>query len=390
MMSQKPELLDIIRPERSASSQFLNKVMVELRRERLPVDPDQPWYVRYDETPGGTFAQLWFMTRGCSWDRQGQCTMCNYGHSPVVSTDDMINSVTDGLSSIDRPINSLYISPSGSLLDPREVPAEARRFILKVANEFPSNQFSFETRPETVTPVLIDEIHTLMPDKKIAIGFGLESTDNWILRHCINKPDTVTSFIKARQDLYGMDVICNTSLGAAFLSPAESINDTVKSVRWALENGADLALVFPMHVKGNTLLEWMYINNLYTPPSLWSLIEVFKRLDESSLPKISTSWYRSDYGADSGVIASPSTCDKCHETVLGALDEFRASPSADTVNKLCGIECTCKDVWRESLRTPLPDLRERVFSVYERLAEDMSLGEWWDSKRQAIADELYS
>ena len=314
--------------------------------------------------------------------------MCNYGLSGPVSPAEMVGFVREGLASINRPITELYVSPSGSLLDELEVPAEARRSILRMVNGFPSERFSFETRPITVTQSVIDELHELVPSKQIAIGFGLESANPWVLRNCINKTGANDEFASAAGRLLDIDLYANVSLGSAFLSPAEAVEDTVRSAEWALEHGADIVLVFPMHVKRYTLLEWLYQHGLYEPPSLWSLIEVLQRLESSCIPRVSISWYRSDYGADPNIVASPATCPQCEEDVTATLDEFRANSSLGAVNRLRELECECRKAWGEQLKMPADPLTERVFGVYRLIAKEIGLTDWWEENASALAAEM--
>lgn len=352
----------------------LSRAMRKLRADRTVTDASAPFYVRYDESLGGTFAQLWFLTRGCSWDRSGACTMCNYGRAEQVSDEQMVGYVQRGLTSIDRPIDELYVSPSGSLLDPKEVPVEARRQILASMADAPASRLSFETRPETVTSSAVEDVTRALTGRAVAIGFGLESADPFVLEYCVNKHGTTDAFVQATRFLAAsrIDVYANIALGSAFLTEAESIADSVASVSWALDNGAKLALLFPMHVKQNTLLAWLHARGRYHPPSLWSLIEVLQRLDETLLPKVSISWYRDDYGSTRNVIARPTTCPRCEAEVLRALDRYRAAPGVESIGALRALRCDCRSRWRFSLEgapaRPLPDrVRDELVLLNQEL-----------------------
>src|SRR5690349_3981177 len=80
----------------------------------------------------GEMYQFWFRTRGCTFDRAGQCSMCNYGTGPEIEPEQIARSVRWRLASV--PAGSfIYLSPSGSLLDPREVPPELRETLLRLA-----------------------------------------------------------------------------------------------------------------------------------------------------------------------------------------------------------------------------------------------------------------
>jgi len=370
---------------------LLSIVMKKLRRDRSPVDTCQPYYVRVDRAMEGVFAQLWFLTRGCTWDRAGSCTMCNYGTASAISAEEMVAFVRRGLESIDVPLDELYVSPSGSLLDPVEVPEAARRGIYDLVNRYPVPRFSFETRAETLTPVALAEIARMLPTKTVAVGLGVESVDPWIRRFCVNKVGDEATMGQAAMRLrrHGLEMYANVSLGTAFLSPGEAIADAARSVRWALKVGADLVLVFPLHVKSNTLLAWLFDRDEYRPPSLWSLVEVLQTVDRSLLPKVNISWYRSDYSTDPGVIASPTTCPRCAPTAMRALDTYRAHPCADTLDEIATLRCDCRERWEESTRAhPTTSLPERVLDHYERLASHFDLDEWWTENADQLRREI--
>lgn len=372
---------------RNDHNSLLTKVMVHLRRDRPFLDRDQTEYVRIDRSMGGRFAQLWFLTRGCTWDRRGACTMCNYGVSRHVASDEMVEFVRAGLDSIVGPVDELYASPSGSLLDPIEVPPEARDRILALVNEFDVAKFSFETRAETISEDAVQDLIRLLPGKRIAVGFGLESANAWVLRYCINKPDQPAALRVAARLLreVGIEVYANVSLGPVFLTASESIADTVNSVEWALANGADIALVFPTQVKPFTLPAWLLERGRYRPPSLWSLIEVLNSIDASLVPRVTISWYRSDYGEDPGVIASPTTCPVCEADVLAALDRFRADPSPDSVSRFDALSCACRIEWRRSVDAqPELSLPDRVIRHYETLVREFRLEDWWIANADSV------
>ncbi len=370
---------------------LLNQVMRLIRVGRPYLDRDKPFYVRMDRACGGDFAQVWFLTRGCTWDRGGACTMCNYGHAHPVPEDSMVESVREGLGRVPRGADELYVSPSGSLLDPLEVPPRARRLIYELVASFPCSKFSLETRAETVTPEAVDELVAAMGDRTVAVGMGLESSSPWILKFCINKKGHPTEFEAASQLLRerGVGIYANVSLGAAFLTTSEAIEDAAKTVQWALTHGADMALVFPMHIKAHTLLAWLHQQGLYQPPSLWSLVEVLARIEPEFLPRVTISWYRNDYGDGPEVIVSPSTCPRCRSRVLESLDRFRYNPTSAAVAHLVAQECECKDVWRRELEeAPERALPERVLDQYEHLARTFNLTDWWSTRQQEISAEV--
>jgi len=369
---------------------LLDRVMRRIRGSRPVPANDLPFYVRVDRACGGRFAQLWFLTRGCSWDRRGACTMCNYGQAHPVAGDTMVESVRLGLESVPAGVEELYISPSGSLLDPLEVPPEARRLIYQLVASFPCSRFSLETRAETVSPRAVSELVAAMGGIPVSVGMGLESSSPWIRRFCINKKGHLGQFEESSRLMHerGVGVYANVALGTAFLTASEAIDDARSTVQWALGRG-DTALVFPMHVKAHTLLEWLYRQACYRPPSLWSLIEVLASIRPEDLPRVNISWYQSNYGDGSDVIDSPSTCPRCQPRVLELLDRFRDNPSSSTVADLVACECECKGVWRKEVASrPERPRAQRVIEQYENLARAFNLMDWWSTHQSEVVAQM--
>ena len=367
---------------------LLSAVMRRVRQAR-PLQPDQlRFVVRPDRSNGLSFAEIWFSTAGCSHDGRGGCTMCNYGRRRPISGDDMVEAVRQGLVGAAPGVDELLVSPSGSMLDPREVPPAARRRIFALISEFPATRYTLETRADSITPEIVDELIASIPGKGLAIEIGLESSSAWVQRFCLNKgehPDQFTVAINLLVSKH-IEVYANVILGAPFLEPAEAIQDAVRSARWALAQGALAAVLFPIHVKPYTLLAWLYERQLYRPPSLWSLIESLHRLGANLSSRVTISWYRNYYTDKWKVIASPTTCPTCREAVLNLLDEYRAQRSWAVVQELVALDCACKEEWRRTLETPpITGLPERVISLYRELALFFLRSGWWDRNGTGIS-----
>ena len=359
----------------SVSNPFLAKIMQELRVGRLTASTSHAFYNRTEKCKAGTYIETWFKTDGCRWDAIGGCTMCNYGHGSPTSSDEMVESVRRGLAAINVPVDELVVSPSGSMLDQREVPIDARRQIFSLVSEFPAKTYIFETRPETVTENAIRDLVEIVSNKRLGIELGLESSNPWIQQYCINKGSYPDQFIKAAGIIskFDIDVLANVSIGTAFLPPREAIINAIDSAKWALENGANIVVLFPLHVKPNTLLAWLYTNNLYQPPSLWSLVDVLKQLGPEKTEFTDISWYRNYYSDESKILASPKTCEICQNDVLELLDIYRMSRSFVVVEKLDKMACNCKDEWKKQINdySQWDTLPAKIWGIYELLGKQL-------------------
>lgn len=104
--------------------------------------------------------------------------MCNYLRSVPVPAEEMIRYVGAGLSLIPDDENMvLLVSPSGSMLDEWEVPAQAREGILHLVHTTSCRRFLCETRPETVTDAKIRQYSEILSNKVACVELGLESAN---------------------------------------------------------------------------------------------------------------------------------------------------------------------------------------------------------------------
>jgi len=368
---------------------FLSRVGVRLRADRPHIAPSVRFTVRSEVVGGDLFARLWFRTRGCSKDRQGSCTFCNYGGGGPTEPQDIVRGVADGLvEAAALAPQTLLVSPSGSMFDPVEVPPSARHAVLRLIAGTEVPEVICETRAETVTDGVLAEWVGALAGKRTYVELGLESADPWISTWCLNKTLDRADYVAAveRTRAHGVGVITNVVVGTPFLEPQEAVEDAVRSIRWALAAGSTSVALFPLHVRGWTVLERLWRSGQYAPPSLWSLVEVLHRLGPDAVDRVTISWHR-DYDAELGgeaedptrALASPTTCPRCGPVVLDALDGFRAGGGWPVVAALDGLACTCHDDWRRSLEvTSGPEaLRDRVIHGYEVLGRDVLGADWW-------------
>ncbi len=378
---------------------FLNRVCAKLKEQRLPFS-DSNFNVRLEHVNGATFVNLWFRTRGCRHDHQGGCTMCNYGVSSPMSAREMIEYVREGLASLDEDERMmLLVSPSGSMFDEWEVPAQAREGIFRLVQDIKCSTFICETRVDTLTEDLVKHYASLFDDREACIEIGLESANPWILKHCVNKSLLLDEYVQAIRLLHKYQVTstANVMLGSAFLSTREAVEDAVQSVRWAFSQGTDRCVVFPAHVKRWTLLQWLGERGLYSPPSLWSLVEVLARLGPQLTPRVTISWYKNYHKESEKIdsmeamvyLCSPSTCAVCQSKVIKLLDVYRDTCDFDVVRELVRFDCECKHVWQSLLEMEEPiRLEERVARLYEAIGHDVLGVEWWTKNGSSVLEDV--
>lgn len=356
---------------------------MEIKKKRnIYWDEDVKYSVRTN--PDSSFAGIWFQTRGCTHDRTGGCTMCDYSIGPETDTPIMVKAVKSALQEIESSYHTLLISPAGSMLDPIEVPIDARNQIFELAAESPHKEITFETRADTINSENIEDVKNILGDRLKSIYLGIETSSDFINTYCINKGITIREIWGAAQILnrYGIKPIGNILAGVPMLSAKESYDIAMNSVNWCLENQIKPA-IFATHIKENTLYHEIYKLGLCNEPSIWLLVEILLNLPEDL--DIDICWYRT-YGAFNLVKAADS-CPECYENVLDALDDYNNKRDKSILSSL---NCECYDKWKEKFKEENVPLPERIVKIYGALAENNMLDDFWIRNKERIEKNIYS
>ena len=128
--------------------------------------------------------------------------------------------------------------------------------ILAEVRAYPSiRKVVLETRAEYVNTEVINELTSLLGvGRTVSVAMGLETADNFLREICLNKGCSLSDITEAVQSLKG---IAETQLyilaGIPFLTEAEAIEDTVRSIQCAHSLGADEIHIEPDLVSGQWL-----------------------------------------------------------------------------------------------------------------------------------------
>ncbi|NDV57973.1 hypothetical protein [Bacteroides sp. 519] len=359
---------------------FLDLLARKARKNRESYWDVEPFVTRLSNINNNIYASLWFKTNGCSHDKRGGCTICDYSNGISISTQDMVDSVALGLTTIPKGCEELLISPSGSMFDSKEVPDSVRQKIFSLLDKSDSRKIAIETRADTITYDKIKETQNILKGRLSKVYIGLETSNLWLLKYCINKNLDLNQMINSYNLLQANNIISasNIFLGIPFLSEKENIQETLSSIKWSFSNGSDIISLFPAHIKKATIGEVLFKLEIYSSPSLWSLIEVLRQLEQEIYEnKIEINWYTS-MGAYN-VISSPYTCSKCYSKVIEILDKFSQSNDFNYILMLDEIKCECKNIWRDKLeKNNSLNLYERVINGYQQLSEYLFNRNWFD------------
>lgn len=313
--------------------------------------------------------------------------MCNYGKgSGAVHWNKILGELKEIVKCLPWEFEDFLLTPSGSMLDEREVSKSMREDLCKILKGIKTKRFIIETRADTISEEGLDFVKKAVPDAEKYIEIGVESSDNWILKHCINKNTTYGVFQEAARKIHdaGMYVTANIGLGYPFMSEKAAVVNTVHSIRDALNDGADSVVLFPYHIKKGTLLHVLYENGMYSCVSYWSLIEVLGHFSEPELSRIQISWYKDYFGEEKSYIcSSPSTCPNCKREVLKALDEYRETQNSEIIRRLREYPCFCHEEWKRQMN------EENGWIDIERTEADYrKLADIYQTDRQLLEQEI--
>jgi len=276
-------------------------------------------------------------TVGCRWRR---CNMCSYFEdSPGDASIDLFKIFVEEFNNAyDDEIKKVKLFTSGSFLDPKEVSPDCAKKIISFLSEKEISEVTLESRPEYVEEEYLEELKE-NNGLQIEVAIGLESSNNKILKHSINKGFTFENFLSASEVLKKLGIINKAYLmiKPPFLTEKEAIHDAINSAK-SIENIADVISFNPMTVHKNTLVEYLWNKGEYSPPWGWSIIEILK---ETANLRPDIICHPVAFGRSRG----PKNCKSCNREIEKKILDF-------SMNNDVGIleyDCDCKKEWEEEL-----------------------------------------
>jgi len=275
-------------------------------------------------------------TEGCYWAKKSGCLMCGYAaESYSTSFEDLVEQLEFAIKN-SKKFQILKIFTSGSFFDKREIPERFRSYVYNIANKLKIKKLIVESRPEFITEKIIDELSNL--DFVVEIGIGLETANDFIREHCINKGFKFDDFKRAAERLKenNIRVKAYLLLKPPFLSEREAIDDAVSSAI-KVRKLADVVSLNPTNVQSKTYVEKLWKLGLYRPPWLWSVVEVLKQVN-GKVEIISDP-------VAAGKVRGPHNCGRCDKDVAKAIKEFSLYKDINVLD----VECECKSLWKRIL-----------------------------------------
>ena len=132
----------------------LRQVMKHIFHNRMSYPIKYYCDTRLEKVDNKFFAQMFFMSKGCSHDLNGGCTMCNYGYGKAYENLDLVailEDVRQKTANLPAKLHEIVVGPTGSLLDEEEVPGYFLDQLLAIFSKIECDEFTCETRAYTVT-----------------------------------------------------------------------------------------------------------------------------------------------------------------------------------------------------------------------------------------------
>jgi hypothetical protein len=281
-------------------------------------------------------------TKGCSWALSSGCSMCGYFNDSLWKTipeQDLLQQFKTALSSY-RGEPFVKIFTSGSFLDDKEVSADVqKRIVTSLAKT--TQKISVESRPEYITHEKIQELKASLQKTTFEIGIGLETANDFVRTHAINKGFTFKEYKKAVEILQNNTVKIKTYVltKPPFLTEKEAIEDNLNTVK-KIDSLTDVISFNPTNVQRNTVVEFLWKRKQYRPPWLWSVIEI---LDQST--NLTNAYIKCDV-AGGGSRRGAHNCPNCNRMVLEAIKQFSLYQDSTIFKEL---SCECKTRWHDQL-----------------------------------------
>ena len=284
-------------------------------------------------------------TRGCAWGLAGGCAMCGYVYeSASVPQEILLREFTQALDRLGK-VEYLKIFNSGSFFDERELARETAFTVFEEINRRPwIKRVQVEARPEYLDPrILRESVDHLTASLEVGIGF--ETVSDYIREMCINKGTTLKDLKRAMGSCRqaGAEVKAYILVKPLFLTEREGIEDAVRSGYAAHRYGATRVSLNPVSVHRDTLVEALWKRGEYSPPWLWSLVEIMLRLRE----KIDVPLLCHPTGA--GKTRGAHNCGKCDREVFKSIVSFSATQRDAFLREAADPGCSCREVWRTQI-----------------------------------------
>lgn len=296
---------------------------------------------------------LMFPGSGCEyWKKTGGCTMCGFNNATQSFTKGRLlpSFVFEFIYHISKlnltaEPDEVAIYNGGSFWNDNEIPSKFQRFLLNKIGNGNARRILIENRCEYITEEKIRDAVILLGGKKLMVGIGLESSDDYIRNKLIGKGLSKKSFEEKVAILreYNANILAYIFLKPLELSEEQAYADVIASIQYALSVGVSEIEISCAFVQENTPMFLAYSSGRFLPPSLWTILKIVEQVRKNNWP-VSIG----GFSDEPPPIAIPSNCNDCSDLIYKAIERFRQERILSDIP-----ECECKNSFKNYL-IPLP------------------------------------
>lgn len=296
-------------------------------------------------------------TRGCEYaaKRHGGCTVCGFANHalPDIGDADILAQLAWTLAELPLDeVEEIDLLTLGSFLNDNEISPPARRELLgMIAGLQGIRRVSFESRSEYVSVAKLEECRSILGQRAVEFGIGLESADDHVRNQIIRKGLSREAFERVAATLAqaGLDMLVYLLVKPQRLSEGEAIADAVASVAYVSQVAARHGLrarmaLEPVFVAPNTELERIFLAGEYRLVNLWSVVEVI--LQSHHLGNLFVGLSDEDLSRN----RTAASCPRCQDRLVEEIERFNRTLD---ISRLQGLDCQCRAAYladRESGR----------------------------------------
>jgi len=205
-----------------------------------------------------------------------------------------------------------------------------------------ADKISVESRPEYVTDDRLLDVKNAIESKTFEVGIGLETANDFVREHALNKGFSLKDYIIAADILKKNNCKLKTYVlvKPPFLTEKESIKDSIETVD-KIKEITDIISLNPTNVQRKTLVEFLWRRKQYHPPWLWSIVEILREGKQI----VGNKRIKCDIVGGGG-FRGAHNCRKCDRKILDAITSFSLKQE---VNVFDNLGCECYDKWLDQI-----------------------------------------
>ncbi len=288
---------------------------------------------------------------GCEYyKRTGGCTMCGFHTATRKYSHGFLwpSFAFKGLFKLaERSVhqlmpNELFIFNGGSFLNEKELPIGFQNYVFNFVGQSKNIDHLFiESRCEYIKESRLDKIAQQLRGKRLSVGIGFESQDDYVRNTLIKKGLSKSHFEKTVKSLkdHGFDVKAYVFLKPLGLSEKQAFTETINTIKYVLSVGVteiDLSCAF---VQEKTKMFDEFKSGIFQPPYLWTVLEIIKEVIKNNWP-VSIGGFTDEPPP----IAIPANCDECSPAIYRAIENFRSTRVLLDVPN-----CSCREKWLKEM-----------------------------------------